>query len=1112
MLAPGAVRACETCTPAHVVPAARWGTLQPWQGCVAAGGADCSILGDTTFYRFNYEPRCGIPAIRYPPFWFDLDAEGNLLFAATGSTLQIWDLSGDLDEPVADECQPVLGPWLKTDQDHYATSLDAPPGRSDTVVVGLEGGMGVSIFDTSDPANPVLKFQDEVAGTVWAVQATTINGQDYGIAVTDQQDVVLYNLQAARNLTTPCYEAELPRTCGVFMTRLQSGGQPLRSVRRVVAFGTFIAISTAGRPVVWDLAPFFATQPGDPRLVYSHPTQVSAFELWRQGSQLVLAIGTGQEVQIYDLPCVTTGTCTAATRITTLATPGAQVGAVRTATDTLEFSRDGNVSYLFAGSTVRRGAAPQREYIFDISSLATPEELTPKDHVDGYWGWYYEDGPTGVYSISPYTGVVNNGRLYRSGWSLLDVHEIQGSLPPVASFQPPALPIYVGDPVTFTDTSSRTPLTWKWWFDWDNQQGTPESTVRNPSWTFQAARAFKVRLEACNDSGCDTDEQTIEITSAVPVIGSVLANTTSIPQCGTVTFSASGVLGKPPLAYDWDAIDSGNNPTGASSTQTTFAWQVPQGQAAGNYRGRLQVSNGEGDATADSPVVAVTVLPPLSTPTVSAGTPNLGEVVFSSTGQGATEWRWNWGDGTAEFITTDPALGPNPIHNYTSTGTYTVRLTVSNCRDASRFAETTVTVTEVQQLLITTFQVQGVPECNPTLGCRVNANVLYTFRVVSSGSPTSFEFDWNGDNTFDETVTAPAPNAGVVTLNHPHTFTQSGVSVTPKVRARRGNQSIERAHIQIQVGNPVVPSVTVSGPVTLQLNQAGAFSAQATNCTPQPTTWSWTVSGGTISGSETAAAISVAWASTGGKTVRAQPTDGGCTNTSGQRSVTVTGTTGGGGTLAANFVVVTGNPTAGQPVTFNGSSSTGSPTAVLWQFGDGSQVGPAASPTAAHTYAQPGTYSVTLEVSKTDPACPQSLCVASKTSQITVGGTGGGPSDGDCVAGPETLCLRNNRFEVKVGWKNTTGGEGNAKVAPPTTGDSGIFYFFNPNNWEMLIKVLDGCTINDAFWVFAASSTDLGLSIKVTDSKSDQSMTYTTTPGQPAPAITDTSALAVCED
>ncbi len=117
--------------------------------------------------------------------------------------------------------------------------------------------------------------------------------------------------------------------------------------------------------------------------------------------------------------------------------------------------------------------------------------------------------------------------------------------------------------------------------------------------------------------------------------------------------------------------------------------------------------------------------------------------------------------------------------------------------------------------------------------------------------------------------------------------------------------------------------------------------------------------------------------------------------------------------------------------------------------------------------------------------------------------------EADCMSGATTLCLNNDRFKVEVDWE-TTDGTGLGQVVPGGTADSSNLWFFSPDNWEMLIKVLDGCGINDHFWVFFAATTDVGFTVTVTDTQEGEVKVYTNPPGQAADAVTDTSAFATC--
>ncbi len=115
---------------------------------------------------------------------------------------------------------------------------------------------------------------------------------------------------------------------------------------------------------------------------------------------------------------------------------------------------------------------------------------------------------------------------------------------------------------------------------------------------------------------------------------------------------------------------------------------------------------------------------------------------------------------------------------------------------------------------------------------------------------------------------------------------------------------------------------------------------------------------------------------------------------------------------------------------------------------------------------------------------------------------------GTCRADVETLCLWGSRFTVKAYWRSGDGGSGSARVVNEGTENSGLFHFFGPSNWEILIKVLDGCEENGRVWVLGASTTDLGYRIEVADTVTGESREYVNEPGRPAPAIIDTDAFA----
>ena len=78
--------------------------------------------------------------------------------------------------------------------------------------------------------------------------------------------------------------------------------------------------------------------------------------------------------------------------------------------------------------------------------------------------------------------------------------------------------------------------------------------------------------------------------------------------------------------------------------------------------------------------------------------------------------------------------------------------------------------------------------------------------------------------------------------------------------------------------------------------------------------------------------------------------------------------------------------------------------------------------------------------------------------------------------------MNSGRFSVSADWTKTdgTGGHGTAVAL---TDDTGYFWFFDSTNIEMVVKVLNGCAINSAYWVFAAGLTNVQVNWEVLDTK-----------------------------
>ena len=117
-----------------------------------------------------------------------------------------------------------------------------------------------------------------------------------------------------------------------------------------------------------------------------------------------------------------------------------------------------------------------------------------------------------------------------------------------------------------------------------------------------------------------------------------------------------------------------------------------------------------------------------------------------------------------------------------------------------------------------------------------------------------------------------------------------------------------------------------------------------------------------------------------------------------------------------------------------------------------------------------------------------------------------------CHGAPDTttVYLGKGRFKAEVTWKDFDGNTGPGRAAPPAADSSGLFHFFGQDNWELLVKVLDGCARNGHYWVYSAASTNVQYSLVVTDTKTGKTVRYDNPLGRRSPAVTDNKAFDTC--
>ena len=309
------------------------------------------------------------------------------------------------------------------------------------------------------------------------------------------------------------------------------------------------------------------------------------------------------------------------------------------------------------------------------------------------------------------------------------------------------------------------------------------------------------------------------------------------PVCTLLNFSAD-VGGRTPFTYAWTirnqsenvvASGSGSSLTWDTSGQVitdifadgfesgdTTAWNgarapvststpslVDEVMASGSasYSVGLVVNNSTGAPDNISRRITLVALGDLAfggaTP-ITATNLGTGQYRFIANTLNATSWRWEIedpGNGTTsgcQFFTKCRILDFGSDDNDITVawalpntdGTYRVRVSANNCLTVANpiSAEISVNVTGIPTSappVATSFSIIG-----GTGGCSLSLNVMECvrnasigFTVTHTGTASNYEFDWENDGTFEQSVTV---GAGIT-----HIYTSTG-SRSPKVRARNG--------------------------------------------------------------------------------------------------------------------------------------------------------------------------------------------------------------------------------------------------------------------------------------------------------------------------------------
>lgn len=110
---------------------------------------------------------------------------------------------------------------------------------------------------------------------------------------------------------------------------------------------------------------------------------------------------------------------------------------------------------------------------------------------------------------------------------------------------------------------------------------------------------------------------------------------------------------------------------------------------------------------------------------------------------------------------------------------------------------------------------------------------------------------------------------------------------------------------------------------------------------------------------------------------------------------------------------------------------------------------------------------------------------------------------------PPALVLGDGRFAVTATFQ-APGGAVSPAIPVPLTRETGYFWFFESDNVEVVVKVLEACPVNERIWVFAAGLTNVAVELSVEDRLGGVAWSRSLAAGPAFPPIQDTAAFTTC--
>jgi len=434
--------------------------------------------------------------------------------------------------------------------------------------------------------------------------------------------------------------------------------------------------------------------------------------------------------------------------------------------------------------------------------------------------------------------------------------------PPVASFTATPNPALVGSPVAFDASASSDPDGTIVWYNWTFGDTTTGSGV-TASHTYATVGTYNTTLTVTdNESFTATTYHNVVVQA--PPTGSFTVMPNPAVVGATVNFDASassdpdGTI----ISYAWEFGDSSTG----SQALTSHPYASP-----GTFRVNLTVADNDGLTATTSKDVDIQPAPPGPRPPVAnftagpspvnPGSPVTFDATASYDPDGTiSSYSWDFGDLSA-------GTGVTQIHAYSTSGVYTITLTVVDNQSLSSSAVHQVSVNRPPHAAM---------QFAPTA---IYMGTIVTFDASPSTDSDGIvvSFTWDFGDSF-------GGNGAQAT----HSYSTKGTFiVTLTVGDNLGLSNDTSSAVVVQNRAPqITSSVPGPGPVTVAVGATRTFTIAGSDPDGDALTYAWRISGAAVGGNT--AAFNFTLATPGTYTLNVTLSDGTLADWR-QWTVTVTG-------------------------------------------------------------------------------------------------------------------------------------------------------------------------------------------------------------------------------